>query len=163
MQRPGTRKRVTLTVALLLDGSGRHGGRCHGRSPRMSSPLGSPAHSTKWARPTTADGTRPSISSMACRRLVDYCVEQWMGTSDPRFTGTYTRFVNVDEYGDEDVVPAGVSLWVSTVTHRVENEGGVWHGEATVGMTVDDIPRRWARSPSRPQTIVFRGSGDTRA
>lgn len=87
-----------------------------------------------------------------------YCSTQWMDVSDPRFTGTYTRFVNVDEYGDADVVPDGVSVRVSTVTHRVENDGGAWLGDATVSTSVDDA-RNGGENAISPQVAAFSGSG----
>ncbi len=158
MQRPGTRKRVTLTVALLLTALAGTAVGVTAQSKDVE-PAGftGALHEVGAADDCGRDATFEVIDGVSQTR--DYCVEQWMGTNDPRFTGTYTRFVNVDQHQDEDVVPAGVSLWVSTVTHRVENEGGVWHGEATVGMTVDDI-REGGEVAIAPQTIIFSGSGD---
>lgn len=88
----------------------------------------------------------------------DYCSAQWMDVSDPRFTGIYTRFVNVDEYGGGDVVPDGVSMRVSTVTHRVENDDGAWLGDATVSISVDDV-RDGGEDAISPQVAAFSGSG----
>jgi hypothetical protein len=87
-----------------------------------------------------------------------YCSVQWMDVSDPRFTGRYTRFVNVDEYGGGDVAPDEISLSASTVTHRVENEGGAWLGDMTVSITIDDV-RDGGESVISPQMVAFSGSG----
>jgi len=89
-----------------------------------------------------------------------YCYQGWLGTSDPRFTGTLTRIVNVDEYADGDFLPDGdVSLWVSTGTYWLENEGGLWQGDATVSVTVDDV-REGGEVDFSPLTVTFTGTGD---
>jgi hypothetical protein len=89
-----------------------------------------------------------------------YCYQQWLGTTDPRFTGALTRVVNGDEYHDGEFLSEGdVSLWVSTLTHLLENEGGTWQGDATVSVTVDDV-RDGGEVDFSSQTVTFTGTGD---
>ena len=151
-------KRVTLMVTLLLTALAGAAVGVTAQSEDVE-----PAGFTGWLHEVAAaddcgrDATLEVVDGVSQTR--DYCVEQWMGTSDPRFTGTYTRLVNVDEYRDEDVVPAGVTLWVSTGVHRVENDEGVWHSEAVVAATIDDV-RDGGEVAISPMVSVFTGSGD---
>ena len=94
------------------------------------------------------------------RQTRGYCIQRWMGTTDPRFTGTLTTAANGDEYHDGEFLPDGdVSLWVSTATHLLENEGGTWQGDATVSVTVDDV-RDGGEVDFSSQTVTFTGTGD---
>jgi hypothetical protein len=82
----------------------------------------------------------------------------WMEVSEPRFTGTITRVGSVDEYRGGDL-PTEVSLWVSTMVHRVENDGGTWEGTATTSVTIDDV-RDGGEVVNMPRTVAFSGTGD---
>lgn len=91
------------------------------------------------------------------RKTRSYCSTQSLTASDPRLTGTYTRFVNVDEYLGGHLAPDGVSLRASRVTHQIRNDGGVWLGDATASITVEDA-REGGEDSRSPQVVVFTGS-----
>jgi len=152
------KRRVTLVVALLLVALSDTAVGVTARSEDVE-PVGftGSLHEVAAADDCGRDATYEVIDDVLHTR--DYCIERWMGTSDPRFTGTYTTFGNSDEYRDEDVVPAGVMLGVWTAVHRIENDEGAWHSEATVAAAIDDV-REGAEVVTPTQTIVFIGTGD---
>jgi hypothetical protein len=87
----------------------------------------------------------------------DYVCTVWMGVSDPRFTGTYTRTGNTDEHRG-GVFTGGGPLWVYTVVHRVENDEGTWEGSATTGLIIDGL--EGDQVVITPETVTFSGTGD---
>ena len=92
------------------------------------------------------------------QKVRGYRCEQWMGTSDPRFTGTYVTFGNSDSYQDGDVAPSGGSFGVSSVVRRVESEEGAWHADATSGGWGEDL-YEVGEVVAMGATIIFTGEG----
>jgi hypothetical protein len=155
---PGMCKRVTLMVLLLasLAGTG-IGVTAQSQDVERVGFTGS-LHEVAAADDCGRGATREMVDGVWQTR--GYCYQQWLGATDPRFTGTLTRAGNTDEYVEGDFLPDGdVSLWVSTVTHLLENEGGTWRGDATVSVTVADV-REGGEVDISPQAVVFTGSGD---
>ena len=85
------------------------------------------------------------------------CQPGWIGTTDLRFTGTYTSVLNIDTYRGADVAPPDGAFNVWTVVRRVENDEGAWQGAATTVAWVND-PDEWLIDDA-PATVVFTGEG----
>jgi hypothetical protein len=91
----------------------------------------------------------------------DFRCKSWMGTSDPRFTGTYVTEANSDTYRDTEGALEDGQLVVSTVTHRVENDDGAWQTPPSVSASWmpdgDDVS--WPEPTTPTETVIFTGEG----
>jgi len=85
------------------------------------------------------------------------CDDGWIGTSDPRFTGTYVHVLNLDAYRGQEFAPPEGAFNVWTIVRRVQNDEGAWQGEATTAAWVDDPDDFFVDDP--PATVVFTGEG----
>ena len=85
------------------------------------------------------------------------CRSGWIGTTDPRFTGTYTSVANIDTYRGAEVAPPEGAFNVWTVVRRVENDEGAWQGAATTAAWVNDPDAWFVGDP--PAVVVFTGEG----
>ena len=86
------------------------------------------------------------------------CQAGWIGTTDPRFTGTYTSVANIDTYRGADIAPPEGAFNVWTVVRRVENDEGAWQGAATTAAWVNDSDAWFVADP--PAVVVFTGEGE---
>jgi len=84
--------------------------------------------------------------------------EGWMGTTDPRFTGTYVVTRNADTYHDTVGALEDGSFTVSTVVRRVENGDGAWETPSTVEAWW--LPEsEGEQAIGLTETLVFTGEG----
>ena len=139
-------RRVVLSVALMfvvLAGSA--------VAVAAQSEAAVPASFSGWVRPSNDDcGEGPTFEIVEkVEQVRGYRCEQWMGTSDPRFTGTCLTVRNADSYRGEDVAPSGGSFGVSRVVRRIENDEGTWVADATTGA--------WGEGLFEDGEVVFSG------
>jgi hypothetical protein len=89
-------------------------------------------------------------------RFRGFRCEGSMGSSDPRFAGTYVSVANIDTYRGEGYAPPDGAFNVWTISRRVENEDGAWQGEATTAAWADG-PETEVFIVDPPETMVFIG------